>query len=212
MLAIVDCRVSLSDGVWKAACVCGKESGFSTKDNALKMLERQRCRYCMNRYQTMRGYQGSIYQNVDGKWCSKCSGCGSEQAYTRKDHAKQSELADRKCKKCIGLEKGFSNNLPVGDVLRLYRKFQKAAAARSIAWELSLEDFKAAFNGVCSLTGWSISMEYSVHTASLDRIDSKLGYCKDNVQWVHTMVNMCKNKYEQDKFIDMCKAVAATKS
>ncbi len=211
MLAIVDCRVSLSDGVWKAACVCGKESGFSTKASALRMLSKGNCRSCKVDYRQV-SEEVPVYKNTDGKWCSKCSGCGSEQAYTRKDHAKQSELADRKCKKCIGLEKGFSNNLPVGDVLRLYRKFQKAAAARSIAWELSLEDFKAAFNGVCSLTGWSISMEYSVHTASLDRIDSKLGYCKGNVQWVHTMVNMCKNKYEQDKFIDMCKAVAATKS
>lgn len=160
----------------------------------------------------MKGYQGSIYQNAEGKWCSKCSGCGIEQAYTRKAHAKQSDIADMKCKKCIGVEKGFSNNMPVGNELRLYRKFKKAAEARDITWELSFEDFKETFTGVCSLTGWSISMSYSIHTASLDRINSKGGYCKDNVQWVHTMVNMCKNKYEQSKFIEMCKAVATTQS
>lgn len=212
MLAIVDCRVSLSDGVWKAVCVCGKESSFATKGVALKMIGRQRCRYCMKDYRATKGYQGNIYQNAEGKWCSKCSGCSVEQAYTRKDHAKQSDIADRKCKKCIGVEKGFSNNMPVGDEKRLYRKFKKAAEARDIVWELSFEDFTDAFKGVCSLTGWPISMSYSIHTASLDRIDSKVGYCKDNVQWVHTMVNMCKNKYDQDKFIEMCKAVANTQS
>lgn len=51
-------------------------------------------------------------------------------------------------------------------------------------------------------------MEYGKCTASLDRIDSGQGYTNSNIQWVHSMVNMCKNKYPQDKFIEMCRAVA----
>lgn len=51
-------------------------------------------------------------------------------------------------------------------------------------------------------------MEYGNCTASFDRIDSSEGYTQGNVQWVHTMVNMCKNKYPQVDFIQMCKAVA----
>jgi hypothetical protein len=52
-------------------------------------------------------------------------------------------------------------------------------------------------------------MTYADQTASLDRIDSSKGYEIDNIQWVHVMVNMCKNKYPQDKFVEMCKAIAS---
>jgi len=33
-------------------------------------------------------------------------------------------------------------------------------------------------------------------------------YTADNIQWIHTMVSMCKNKYEQEDFVSMCKSVA----
>jgi hypothetical protein len=51
-------------------------------------------------------------------------------------------------------------------------------------------------------------MSYANCTASLDRIDSSNGYEVGNIQWVHVMVNMCKNKYAQDVFVKMCKSVA----
>jgi hypothetical protein len=51
-------------------------------------------------------------------------------------------------------------------------------------------------------------MSYGSCTASFDRIDSTKPYDADNIQWVHTMVNMCKNKYAQGRFVEMCKAVA----
>lgn len=35
-----------------------------------------------------------------------------------------------------------------------------------------------------------------------------MGYTEENVQWVHTMVNMSKNKYKQVDFINMCISVA----
>ena len=64
------------------------------------------------------------------------------------------------------------------------------------------------YNKKCTLTGWDIDISYNNQTASLDRIDNTKGYIKNNIQWVHVMVNMCKNKYDQNKFIDMCKYIA----
>ena len=58
------------------------------------------------------------------------------------------------------------------------------------------------------MTGWPTSLGYGEQTASLDRIDSHKGYVVGNTQWVHTMVNMCKNKYAHAKFVEMCQAVA----
>jgi hypothetical protein len=174
----------------------------------MRMLERGTCRLCRKDYRNVL-CSVPVYRRADGKWCSTCSGCGKEQAYTRKDHAKQSELGDWQCKPCVARSKGFSENMPVGDVLRLYNRFSKLALNRKIAWNVSVEQFEACFTGKCALTGWEISMGYETQTASLDRIDSSKPYEPGNIQWVHPMVNMSKNKYTQKDFIDMCKAVAS---
>jgi hypothetical protein len=64
----------------------------------------------------------------------------------------------------------------------------------------------------CALTGWDIMFPETGHpqeaTASIDRIDSSLGYTKDNIQIVHRDVNMMKSKYSQEHFIAVCCAVA----
>lgn len=44
--------------------------------------------------------------------------------------------------------------------------------------------------------------------ASLDRIDSSMGYVVGNVQWVTAKINSMKSNLEQDEFIALCKAVA----
>ena len=73
-------------------------------------------------------------------------------------------------------------------------------------WELFLEQ-----NKKCALTGFDLNIsEKPERTASLDRIDSKKGYTKDNVQWVHKDVNWMKQEYPQDRFIEICKAVSIT--
>jgi hypothetical protein len=75
-------------------------------------------------------------------------------------------------------------------------------------WELFLQQ-----NRKCALTG--INLEFAKTTttkmnttASLDRIDSSIGYLRGNVQWVHKHINMMKQSYDQDYFIKMCKFVA----
>jgi hypothetical protein len=207
MLPIQDSRISFKDGRYIAACACGYVSSFSTKHACLRMLMRGACRHCKKDYRLVRT-DVPIYLNADNKWCSRCSGCGKEQAYTRKDHAKQSELADWQCKACVAAMKGFGNNAPIGNVQRLYNKFRKSANSRKIPWNLTIDDFQQAYTGTCALTGWDLDMAYSKCTASLDRIDSTKPYSPDNIQWVHRTVNMCKNKYSQDEFIALCKAVA----
>lgn len=207
MLPIQDYRILFENNKWAAICVCGKKSAFSTKAGCLKMLHRASCRNCKRDYRSIKDAI-SIYKRSDGKWCSKCSGCGIEQAYTRKDHAKQSEVSDWQCKRCVAKAKGFSENKPVGDVARLYNKFRKSANTRQIGWKISIKEFESCFNGKCALTDWEISMSYETPTASLDRIDSKKPYEIGNIQWVHTMVNMCKNKYSQKDFVEMCRAVS----
>lgn len=208
MLPIQDCRVLFESGKYVAECNCGKISLFSAKNSALIMLNKGFCRHCKKDYRATKNVDLKIYQNNFGKWCSTCSGCGAEQAYTRMDHAKQSELSGWQCKGCVAKAKGYENNKPVGDRQRTYNRFKKAANNRGIVWNLAIDEMFESFTGECKLSGWPIKISYFEQTASLDRIDSTKPYIAGNVQWVHTMVNMCKNKYDQDLFIDMCKAIA----
>lgn len=78
------------------------------------------------------------------------------------------------------------------------------------AWELFLKQ-----NRKCSLSGLPIAIKLTSnsktrfeHTASLDRIDSRIGYVEGNVQWVHKEINMMKRTMSQERFIELCKTVA----
>jgi len=75
------------------------------------------------------------------------------------------------------------------------------------AWNLYLEQKKK-----CSLSGRDISFapthsRFNETTASLDRIDSRKGYVKGNVQWVHKDVNKIKWELGQKYFIELCKEI-----
>lgn len=167
------------------------------------MLNRGVCRNCKRDYISINNVD-AIYK-YGGRWCKNCSGCGCVQSYTRKDHAKQSYVSDWQRKKCVASVKKFDENRPVGDKMRTYNKFLKSAKSRGLEWNLSIDEMYEMYNGYCNMTGWPISINYSKATASLDRIDSSKGYIVGNIQWVHTMVNMCKNKYSNDLFIEMSK-------
>ena len=74
------------------------------------------------------------------------------------------------------------------------------------AWDLFLQqDRKCALSGIL-LTFPKVSKDKS-WTASLDRIDSSKGYVLGNVQWVHKDINIMKNKFDNQYFIEICKQI-----
>ena len=209
MRELKDERIKMIEGKYQATCVCGTVLMFAAKSSARKMLDRGSCRSCKRDYRSLENEDIAIYQNDDGRWCSTCSGCGIEQPYTRKDHAKQSSVSDWQCKKCVQGSKVFSANLPVGNKTRVYRKFKKSAKNRRIEFNLSEEEFFAEFSGFCKLTNWPIALDYGNTTASCDRIDNNKGYINGNIHWVHVKVNMARGKRALAEFIDMCESITA---
>ena len=73
-------------------------------------------------------------------------------------------------------------------------------------------DIMTAQDCKCALTGWDISFPEVGHSqsapASIDRIDSSMGYVRGNIQLLTRHVNMMKQVYDNTYFIDVCKAVA----
>jgi len=75
-------------------------------------------------------------------------------------------------------------------------------------WELFLKQ-----NKKCALSGIELyfqDIKGGKFTASLDRIDSSIGYVENNLQWVHTELNILKGNMANDKFINWCKMVSKT--
>ena len=69
------------------------------------------------------------------------------------------------------------------------------------------QDFK------CKLSGLDIELckpgrKNTRWTATLDRIDSKIGYVEGNVQWLHKDINTMKWAFDEDQFIQYCKMIA----
>lgn len=73
------------------------------------------------------------------------------------------------------------------------------------AWELYLKQDKK-----CNLSGLPITINRSSkinNTASLDRIDSSLGYCETNIQWLHKNVNSMKASLSNMETIELCRKI-----
>jgi hypothetical protein len=156
----------------------------------------------------------SIVKKEDGRFYKECPSCKDEQSYLRKNYAEESFKLGKLCKKCSN--KKPENNCHKGyyrNVLRksFAHKYRTNALIRRIDWDVSFDylaellieqDFK------CALTGWDIHAMEVNSPASLDRIDSSIGYVEGNLQWVNSKVNMMKQQYSQDDFIKVCLAVA----
>ena len=86
----------------------------------------------------------------------------------------------------------------------------------SQVWELFIaQERKCALSGLpinFSRSSDKSRKSYQSQTASLDRIDSSLGYIAGNVQWVHKVVQKMKMDLCEHEFIDMCHLVSANNS
>lgn len=95
------------------------------------------------------------------------------------------------------------------------------AKKRNLTLEISIDEAWEIFEkqkGLCALTGKQITLVDSTRTkrdgsgshrtASLDRINSSLGYTKKNCQWVHKDINQIKSDLSEDWFKYLCKQIS----
>lgn len=156
----------------------------------------------------------TISQRVDGRWVKPCPDCGETQDYLRKNYAEESLRLNKVCKKCSN-RKTENNHRGMYNLIRIswFNKSKVGVETRGLKFDLTLEDIWFLYTlqeGRCALSdipiGWS--EVGSIHTASIDRIDSSKGYLKDNVQLLHKDVNFMKQQYSQEYFIEICRSIA----
>ena len=145
-------------------------------------------------------------------YTKNCPDCGAEQSYGRKDHLTSAIRGNWKCKSCSNHDNNFKgryNTIP----FTWFSIKMKSGISRGYQWDLTIEDIWNLYtkqDGVCALSGLPIgwSEKGLTATASIDRIDSSEGYLLENVQLVHKDINFMKQQFDQDYFINLCKAVA----
>ena len=76
------------------------------------------------------------------------------------------------------------------------------------AWGLYIkQDKRCALSGIPLCFG--VDTRPKETTASLDRIDPNKGYVVGNVQWIHKDINVMKNMFNQEYFVNICRFIAA---
>ena len=158
--------------------------------------------------------QELVVKGEDGRYYKPCPECEEMQSYLRKNYAEHSLKTGKCCKKCTN--KKPENNAHKGfykDVLRasFVHKYKAGAETRGITWSVGFEDLADLLieqDFKCALSGLPLQAMGVNNNASLDRIDNSLGYVEGNVQWVLSEINMMKQQYTQERFIELCSAVA----
>ena len=109
--------------------------------------------------------------------------------------------------------KAMGNDYPYHVLISLFRKNSKK---RGIDFALSVDDVKAQYakqHGRCVYTNEVIVMPgnflriFDKNVASIDRIDSQLGYTPDNIQLTTKTINMMKQTMSHNEFVGMCQLV-----
>lgn len=113
----------------------------------------------------------------------------------------------------LGLRKNAARQEPFMDIHNsVWARLLRGAKERGFVVEIDRQmiwDLYVKQGRRCALTGWPVlfSLILSETTASVDRIDSSLGYLPNNIQIVHKMANRSKVNYPDHEFYAMCKAV-----
>jgi AP2 domain len=202
-------RFDCVDSKRRRRYICRCQCGYETSKVASVIADgkSKKCDFC--RASKLEGQQFHDWlvisrlpnRNGGGLWLCRCK-CGNERQVSA------SNLRSGSSKCCF--ECGHNKTVETSVIpSSWWYSTMDQAKVRNHVWDIDEEyalDVLVKQNYRCALTG--ITLRFTPRNASLDRIDSRLGYCKGNVQWVHKHINMMKYKYSQDYFVRMCNLVA----
>lgn len=97
----------------------------------------------------------------------------------------------------------------------MWSAIKRSASVRGLDFDISIEeawDLCLKQGKKCALSGVDLMFSRTKRTcdnsnASLDRIDSSKGYTKDNIQWVHKVINNLKMDLNEQDFLIWCRLV-----
>ena len=124
--------------------------------------------------------------------------------------------------KCSGtnttkhLNKGYIGNTGKRDEYTGLREHLRRVKKRNKGYNITLDDLLTQWEkqkGICPYTGIELVQpkdcndEAMYKKASLDRIDSKLGYVKGNIQFISASANYAKGTMTDEEMVEFCKLI-----
>lgn len=144
------------------------------------------------------------------KWLCRCE-CGKETILYGNSLTHNRSTQCHKCASWKGC----------GEVSGYYwTQLKNGAKKRNIKFDIQIEEAWDLFlqqDKKCALSGLDLIFapshrKMSTQTASLDRIDSSLGYTSDNIQWVHKEINSLKGSLAEDRLVELCELIIARRN
>jgi hypothetical protein len=200
----------------KVRCKCSCGGFYDTFDIYLWRIENPRCQNCvrlsLRKYSPGDKYDMLTILRYDKNEPRKKVTCRCDCGKVIR--IRPSLLKLNKTNNCGCAPRGGWEG--VGDLSKsYYTRTQRGAKLRAMEFTVSMEylwDLYKSQGGKCALSGVSIGLNTLPHgggEASLDRINSSIGYVEGNVQWVHKDLNLMKMDFDQDRFIELCRSVAS---
>ena len=168
---------------------------------------------------------------MTSKKCTKCNNVFDlSNFYTTEKKVSGDPKYNSWCKKCISEKQSSYHKRTWGNDKLQFTAFKRTKSVRSYITYLrqkavrrknscisvdELEKIWNKQNGKCALTSWDMTMilgKGNIDTnASIDRIDSSLGYIENNVQFVCRIVNVFKSNSTEELLYKMCEAIVNNK-
>lgn len=204
----------------KAQCKCGKVQSLDL--NQLVRKKSTGCRNCKAQDRRIPIKIGDVYKEwivIDGYkinirqciiWKVRCTCCNVSTRWIQGNELTNPDscFCCRKCANKKMFKRTTKERGRVGELAKTrYTHLQKIAQQRNIEFNVSVDYLWSLFiqqNRICAITGDTIE---NFKQASLDRIDSKIGYIEGNLQWVTKQANLSKHIMTKDEFIIFCQKV-----
>ena len=143
-----------------------------------------------------------------------CPDCGKEQRHKRRDHATQMLRLNTSCNSCGTKKRGARHTgIHRGVSVSYFENRKKDAKARGLVFEITIDDVADLIEEqmyLCALTGLPVLLDAcNGSSGSIDRIENKRGYTKDNIQITTKEINMLRGSFTMEKFVELCGLVVS---
>jgi hypothetical protein len=148
------------------------------------------------------------------KTCSQCKTTKSKDKFFK--HKQTKDGLHSWCKTCcnVGNRKSRDkiNSTIEGRAKIFLQNARKSAIKRKQVFELEIKDIVDCWNQqsqICAYSGRKMTLEHGkLNTVSIERIDSNIGYTKDNTILVCNAVNRMKSDFKLDSFVSFCRDIS----
>jgi hypothetical protein len=187
---------------------CVREWGFKNSSRHTTIFTNMLQYYKIPIRHVIRDNEKLKHTNIDGVELKECSKCHELCSTSNFGFSVRSiDLLSSQCKTCRNCSTSYLKYSKIDNLEKIYKSYKKNAKSRNLDFSISLEDLNELMTnqmGVCYYSG--IPMTFSVkdpNKLSIDRIDSNLGYFKENIVLCCSAINLMKRHWSSDYFFQL---------